>query len=355
MNKVMIESATYRDCQPAVEKAFDLFPLDIEGKSVLIKPNALRGSTPEQGVTTHPSVLQAVVDKVISMKPSRLIVGDNCGMVSYGANEETFDLTGLKEASRGHYQNIGTEGVEFPMKAGKFSAVNISKEVMDADVVISVPKFKTHGLTVMSGAIKNNFGYVLGAQKAELHYESGDPGKFAEFIVDIFNIRPPDLMIMDGVLCMEGNGPASTELRFVGKIIAADNAVAMDATVSRIMGLEPLAVPVIRYAVEKGLGSADVENIEIIGELKPIPEYRLPPNVNPKAKTTEEFNQFLRSRFTVRPTVNEEFCTACGTCVDQCPADALEMGDMVPIVDKSACIACFCCQEMCPEAAIELK
>ena len=113
MSKVMIHPATYDNVREAVDRAFELFPLELRGKRVLIKPNVLRASEAKEGIVTNPAVLRAVVEKVETMKPASIVVGDNPGLFGYGANEESFRKTGLMEAAKGHYQNIGerfTEG-----------------------------------------------------------------------------------------------------------------------------------------------------------------------------------------------------------------------------------------------------
>ena len=90
MSKVMIHPATYESVRPAVDRAFELFPLKLQGKRVLIKPNVLRASEASEGIVTHPAVLRAVVDKVETLGPAAIVVGDNPGLFSYGANEESF-------------------------------------------------------------------------------------------------------------------------------------------------------------------------------------------------------------------------------------------------------------------------
>ncbi|MFW5637046.1 MAG: DUF362 domain-containing protein, partial [Thermodesulfobacteriota bacterium] len=85
MPTVMIRSADYDTDREAVDEAFALFPLELAGKRVLIKPNVLRASAAEEGIVTHPTLLKAVVDKVAGMNPASLIVGDNPGMFNYGA------------------------------------------------------------------------------------------------------------------------------------------------------------------------------------------------------------------------------------------------------------------------------
>jgi Pyruvate/2-oxoacid:ferredoxin oxidoreductase delta subunit len=227
---------------------------------------------------------------------------------------------------------------------------------MDADIVISLPKFKTHGLTVITGAIKNSFGILPGAQKAHLHKESGGPERFQELLVDVFRLRVPDLFIMDAVVGMEGNGPASPDLRDIGLILASDNAVAMDAVMATMMGLEPGRLRILQKAKEVGLGVFDLGAIEVIGELKPLPDFKLPPFSGEVLLKNEAIQTLIRDRVSMRPQADGELCTGCGTCIDQCTVSALSMSDEnLPVVDADTCISCFCCQELCPEKAITLR
>lgn len=355
MSKVMIHPATYEGTHEAVERAFEIFPLKVEGKKVLIKPNVLRASEAREGIVTHPAVLRSVVEKVQAMGPLSIVVGDNPGVFCYGANEESFKKTGLLEASGPHYRNIGDDSVEVKFNAEFTDKVSISRALIEADIVISLPKFKTHGLTVLTGAIKNSYGYLPGAQKARLHKVAGSAVRFHEVIVDVFLLRVPDLFIMDAVVGMEGNGPASPDLREIGLILASDNGVALDATVARMMGIEPGLLRFLRKAQEKGLGEYDIDSIEVIGQLTRLPDFRLPPLGGEAILQNEPMQEFLHSRMIMRPKVNTDWCTSCGACVNQCPVSALSMGDRIPEVDAYKCIACFCCQEICPKRAIALS
>ncbi len=355
MSKVMIHPATYENVHQAVERAFELFPLDLKGKTVLIKPNVLRSTLAEEGVVTHPAVLRAVVEKVESMGPSSIVVGDNPGLMSYGANEESFRKTGLMEAAGKYYQNIGNDSLKVDFNPEYMPQVSLSRIVHDADVIISLPKFKTHGLTVLTGAIKNSYGILPGAQKAKLHKAAGSPERFHEMVVDVFRLRVPDLFIMDAVVGMEGNGPASPDLRDIGLILASDNAVAMDAVVAKMMGCEPGVLRFLQKAKEMGLGDYDLNTIEIDGKLEPIPDFKLPPLSGEAILNNEPIQALLHSRTLLRPQVDPELCTGCQTCIDQCPVSALSMGEQFPEVDPDICITCFCCQEVCPEKAIALR
>ncbi len=355
MNKVMIHPGNYDNCREAIDRAFELFPVTVKSKKVLVKPNALRASDPEQCIITHPAVVRAVVEKLEELDPKEIIVGDNPGMMSYGANEKTFRQGGLMEAAKGHYQNIGTDVLEVDFPSELIDRVSISSAVLEADVVISLPKFKTHGLTIITGVIKNSFGFIPGAQKANLHRIAGNAFCFSQLIVDVFRLRVPDLCIVDAVVGMEGNGPASKELREIGCILASDNGVALDATIARMMTLEPRVVPFLERAKQLGLGDYDLSSIEILGDLAPIPDFKVPPIVGKTAEVIALQGEFFSSRIHLRPKTDKDLCTACGTCIDQCPVTALSMKNDLPVVDVEGCIACFCCQEMCPEMAIKLS
>ena len=352
MPKVMIHPSSYETIREAVDRAFDLFPLEIRGRKVLIKPNVLRISEAKEGIVTHPSMLRAVVDKVESLAPASMVVGDNPGLFNYGDNENSFAKTGLMEAARGYYRNIGIDSLKVDFNPDFMPVVSVPRVVLEADIIISLPKFKTHGLTVITGAIKNCYGYLPGAQKAMLHKAAGSPERFHEMLVDVFRLRVPDLFLVDAVVGMEGNGPASPELREIGLVLASDNAVALDSVIATMMGCDPARLRFLRKAKEVGLGDYDIKGIEVIGELKPIPDFKLPPL---SGEGLSHLKELIDARIVLRPQVDPDLCTGCGTCVDQCPVSALSMGESVPEADPGICITCFCCQEMCPEKAIMLK
>ena len=357
MSKVMIHPATYQAVPQALDRVFELFPLELRGKKVFISPNVLRASEAREGIVTHPAVLRAVVEKVETMGPSSIVVGDNPGLHGYGANEECFRKTGLMEAAKGYYQNIGNDARKLDFNPDFMPEVSVSTAILEADIVISLPKFKTHGLTVITGAIKNSYGFLPGAQKAKLHRAAGCAERFHEMLVDVFRLRVPDLFIVDAVVGMEGNGPAGPDLREIGLILASDNGVAMDAVIATMMGLDPGQLRSLQRAKEVGLGEYDLSAIEVIGELKPLPDFKLPPLHGEGNLQDPNLQDLLHSRTVLRPHADEGLCTGCGTCVDQCPVSALSLneGDRLPEVDDDTCITCFCCQEICPEKAIVLK
>jgi len=351
----MIHPATYERLDEAVDRAFELFPLEFHAKKVLIKPNVLRASEAGEGIVTHPAVLRSVVEKIEAMGAASIVVGDNPGVMGYGANEKCFKKTGLMEAAKGYYQNIGNDSQEVDFNPNFMPIVGLSRMVLEADIIISLPKFKTHGLTVITGAIKNSYGFLPGAQKARLHRAAASPERFHEMLVDVFRLRVPDLFLVDAVVGMEGNGPVSPDLRDIGLILASDNAVAMDAVIATMMGCEPGRLRFLQKAKEVGLGDYDLNTIEVIGELKPLLDFKLPPLGGERDFHNKNIQEALRSRAILRPQADPKLCTGCGTCVEQCPVSALSMSDQLPQVDATLCITCFCCQEICPEKAMTLK
>ena len=355
MHRVMIYPASYENCREAVDRAFELFPQDISGKKIVIKPNVLRTSTAEEHIVTNPALLRAVVDKVEEMSPAEIVVGDNPGLFNYGDNENSFEMTGLMAAAKGYYKNLGNTPQHLPFHPDFMAEVGVSKEIMDADILISLPKFKTHGLTVMTGAIKNSYGILPGAQKARLHQIAGTPERFHEVIVEVFRLRVPDLFIMDAVVGMEGNGPASPELREIGLILASNNAVALDGVVARMMGVEPGHLRFLRKAKAMGLGDFAADMVEIDGEMRILPDFKLPPLGGEAITGNPAIGELMNARSRVRPQADPELCTACGSCIDHCPVSALAMRGNIPVVDAEICITCFCCQEICPEKAMSLK
>jgi uncharacterized protein (DUF362 family)/NAD-dependent dihydropyrimidine dehydrogenase PreA subunit len=355
MSRVLINPAEYESMRQAVDRAFELFPLDIRGKSVLIKPNVLRASEAKEGIATHPAVLRAVVEKVEAGGPASIVVGDNPGIFSYGANEDAFIKTGLMEAAKGYYRNIGNDLQKVDFNPEFMPTVGVSTAVMDADLIISLPRFKTHGLTVITGAIKNSYGILPGAQKAKLHRIAGNAERFHEILVDVFRLRVPDLFIVDAVVGMEGNGPASPDLRHIGLLLASDNAVALDAVIAVMMGVEPALLGFLRKARQVGLGDYELSTIDVIGELKRLPDFKLPPLSGEANLGDARIQKLVHGKTVLRPQADPLLCTGCGTCVSQCPVSALTINDRFPEVNEGTCVRCFCCQEICPEKAIVLK
>ncbi|MBI9074845.1 MAG: DUF362 domain-containing protein [Desulfatibacillum sp.] len=354
--RVMLFDASYEDgsLQGVMDEIFRQFPLDLNGKKVLVKPNILAGEPPEKGVTTHPAVVKAVVEK-LKAEGALVMVGDNPGVFGYGKSVKAADTAQISQAAGDSFVHLGQHPVKTKLPSKDIPHVMISRDVLEADLVINLPKLKTHGLTFYTGAIKNTFGYVVGGDKMRVHSQAVTPKRFAQALVDIFSVRPPDLTIMDAVIAMEGNGPHHGNLRNVGKILASSNAVCLDAVAVTMIGKDPKSVLHLNIAAEKGLGTLDLDRISLNREITPIPDFKMPVTFVPGIAGMV-LNRFLARWINCLPQIDQDKCKQCGLCVKHCPTQAMTMQKKsYPSADKNICINCYCCQEMCPEDAIALK
>jgi uncharacterized protein (DUF362 family)/NAD-dependent dihydropyrimidine dehydrogenase PreA subunit len=354
MTRVLILDAAYDETMDrAVAKVLAEFPMDWQGKNVLVKPNILAPHPPEAGVTTHPGMVSAVVRQLME-KGARVTVGDNPGMGGYGRAEKTARTCGLMDASLGCYVNIGKNPVRHNLVSKFTDHVTISGEVLEADIVVNLPKLKTHGLTYITGAIKNTFGYVVGGEKMRMHSSAVTARKFAALLLDIYRIRPPDLSIMDAVVAMEGNGPSNGTLRTIGKVLASDNAVSLDAVAVALIGQKLKAIPLVDMAGKQGLGETDLSRLELNAPVEAVRDFKLPSTFVPGI-TGILLNRILSRRISCAPEILHEKCKACGVCIQHCPVQAMRMCGDFPEPDLDLCIRCYCCQEMCPQDAIVLS
>ncbi len=336
-----------------VEEIFTLFPRRRKDKTVLLKPNILGPHPPQKAVTTHPALVRAVI-RALRDQGARIMVGDNPGMGGYGRSQKAARECGLLECAGECYLNLGLHPVRKEVRSRFFREVTISREVLEADEVINLPKLKTHSLTVLTGAVKNTFGYVVGADKMRVHASCPSPGQFAEGLVDICQIRPPEMNIMDAVLAMEGNGPSNGKPVFLGKILASDNAVTLDAAAVHMLGQKPLSVPHLDVAARRGLGETDPGKMSIRGRLVRVKGFRFPRTFVPGLAGIV-LNRYLSRWANCLPEIVPSRCTACGICAAHCPVKAMGLTRQGPVLNEKECISCYCCQEMCPENAIRLS
>ena len=351
--KVMIRAARYDAVAGALEELIDAFPLRWKGARVLIKPNVLGPWPAGAGVTTHPSVVAALVRALAARGARQVMVGDNPGLRGYAENELCFRTCGLMAAAGKHYVNMGKSPVKVKFNSRYAGEVTVSKEVLDCDILVSVPKFKTHALTMITGAVKNTYGYIVGAEKALLHAAATSPEKFSEAVVDVYAVRPPDFSIMDAVVCMEGKGPSGGALREVGKLIASDNAVCLDAVMCAMMGVKPEEIPMLRIARERGLGETDLSKIAVDGPLEVISDFSMPGTFT-ASLFGYVIHRFVFPHLRTKPRFNMRRCTRCKACYELCPVRAIAWDDG-PALSPEKCISCFCCMESCPSNAVDLR
>ena len=328
-----------------------------KGNRVLVKPNMLSARHPDEGVTTHPAVVRALVE-LVQEEGAEVVIGDSPG----GTNRDLahfWDVCGYSEVSKitgAPLISLDREILEVEVADGViYKKLHLSRSVMEVDALITVPKLKTHSLTLLTGAVKNLVGVIPGGGKLDLHRRCPRPDDLGEAVVDVLSLVRPKLALMDAVVGMEGNGPVSDKLRDIGVILAGRDSVALDTVAQAMIRLKPFDVPTTRAAAQRKMGTSDLRRIEIMGQpLEVIEDFLLPSNAVVR-RIPRPILSLIARQIMVRPRANADKCTNCGVCMNSCPVDAVYIRERPVRIDYKKCILCLCCYELCPENAMDLK
>ncbi|MFH1863029.1 MAG: DUF362 domain-containing protein [bacterium] len=323
------------------------------GDMVLLKPNMLSAKSPESCVTTHPEVITAVGELVLDCR-GKIVLGDSpAGMVKNLRRH--WEKTGIWEAA----QRLGIQPVSFEdCGIRSFTSpeghIGIARTALETDVIINLPKLKTHQLTKQTGAVKNMFGTVPGFRKGDMHSRAPNALRFARFVVAVYQQVTPALTIMDAVTAMEGNGPSAGPPRQVNALLVAEDGLVLDYWAAKLINMDAAELPIFKAAVEAGLWDAQAPAPLWRGEdpqSLQVADFK-PPDSSRIEKLPPFVVENLRKLIWVRPRVEPKLCSACGLCVDNCPEGAMKFHNGVPQIDYQRCIKCNCCDEICPELAI---
>lgn len=348
----------------SIENIGGLSPYIKPGERVLLKVNLLMKKTPEEATTTHPVFVQAMADILHEYGASVLIGDSPGGPFSELLLKGQYKAAGLMEAAEksGATLNYNTNQMQVANPKGKYLKKLIVTEMLrDVDKVISLSKLKTHGMARMTGAVKNLFGTIPGALKAEYHLNMPDGNDFANALIDICLYANPVLSFMDGIIGMEGNGPSSGTPRKIGAVLASSSPFALDMAAAKIIHVGPESVPTLKNSIQRGLCPSSLSEITLVGD--PIgqfiiTDFKAPQvtNINPyKGKIPRFMEAFVNHNLQPRPVFLHDSCIGCGDCDKNCPPNAIKMENHRPSVDLDKCIRCFCCQELCPKHAIKIK
>ena len=320
------------------------------GMKVLVKPNLLSARPPEDAVDTHPEVVRAVVRLVKSAKGVP-VVGDSPG--GYYKNiDKVFEASGMKKMAA----EEDVELVRFTTSR-LIEGFPIARRVFESDLVISVPKFKTHCLTILTAAIKNMYGTMTGLHKTVCHSKAPKEEDFAKVVAKIYSVSRPHLSIVDGITAMEGDGPSAGRQRSMNLIMAGTDAVAIDSCLAKIVGLEPLDILVTKEAYNMKLGEADLSKIEILGDsIKnfAVEDFKLSQTTLLKY-VPKSIARGVASIIRFKPYIDANICARCNLCKITCPVNCIEIERDYCSVDYKKCIRCLCCHEVCPYKAISIK
>lgn len=358
----IVRCSDYLNVKSAVKESLNLIGglenIISPGNRVLLKPNVLAIRPPEDAVTTHPAVVSTMCE-LVSEVGGIPIIGDGSGIVKPGSTttSQAFKVSGIENIASGcgakliNFETYGYAEVDVP-GARQFPCLHISKAVLEADVIISLPKLKTHELTLYTGAVKNFFGAIPQKNRKQAHFLE-DRNCFGEAVVDIYSIVKPHLAVMDGVVGMEGNGPSNGTPIFAGVIMASYDCVALDIVVSELIGIDPLKVPTNKAALSRGFGT---EHPEIVGI--PLEEVKVrfkSPEGGITAMIPPFLMRILRRQLNVKPFINTSKCAFCKACILNCSAHAIEEIGRSLKINEEKCIQCYCCRELCPKDAVGMK
>ncbi len=326
------------------------------GEKVLLKPNLLTDAAPERGIDTHPEVVRAVI-RLLRPVTKHIICGDSPSV--WGEKKDigrVYEVSGIKKV-------CAEEGVElvYFSRSQLVKGYPLASWAFSCDRLINIPKFKTHGFTILTACLKNLFGLVVGMHKMKIHFDHPRAADLSRVIVDIYEARRPDLNIVDGITAMEGEGPGSAgTLKHMELIAAGGNGVCVDMVLAHLMRQDIFVIPTNKEAVRRGLGPGRLDDINILGGL--LSDFTAASFKLPKASILARLprmpgalSRLLTAFLSLKPYVETSRCRLCGLCAKSCPAGAIRLDAGGVRFRRSRCILCFCCQEVCPHGAIDVR
>ncbi|MDY6826071.1 MAG: DUF362 domain-containing protein [Bacillota bacterium] len=330
------------------------------GQKVLIKPNLLAAVPPAEAVTTHPLIVQVLVE-MIQEAGGKVFIGDSPGN---DGQELAHRVSGLDEVMKktGAEMLIFEKIQEVESTISGLKTLPLAAELDEVDLVINVGKLKTHSLTGMTGAVKNLFGCVVGGNKKRFHLEHPLPFDFSRLLLGVSLAVKPAFSVLDAVVGMEGPGPRRGKPRQLGLLMGSPSPVALDTVAAEVLGFSPDQVTTVAAARALKLTGAEQADIDLVGlsiEEAKVADFDRGPAATGKLSWLVALFPvaILRNIFYARrpyPLVNRERCTGCGICREACPTQLIRITDGKASIEHYECIRCYCCHELCPQGAIML-
>jgi uncharacterized protein (DUF362 family) len=274
----------------ALVEAFTELGLAPSGRTAVVKPNIVIGAKPRTGIVTHPAVVEAVVRVLRSRGFGEITIADGPGVGLDPA--QVFETSGYAAlAARLGTRLVCFNDVERRERSWKYGTIGVPAMLEDADCYVNVPKLKTHGYTTVTLSIKNHKG-MLSEEDKKRDHQLGlhDP------LVQQAKLRPPDVVVLDGIVGVEGDGPLHGRAVRAGVLAVSANMLELDAAAARLAGFDPREIKHLRIAEAEGLGTLDPE---VIGR---APSRRLEP-------ANEQYGRVMN-------IYSWRDCTACSMCID---------------------------------------
>lgn len=337
----------------------ELIPLN---SKVLLKPNFLSAAEKGSPIITHYAVFEAVV-RIVKEYSDNISFGDSPGQDDTLKAAEKSGILEVAQKYGVKFEDFNKDSVHCELKKPlMYKYWNVAKAAYEADVIITLPKLKTHAMMYYTGAVKNQFGCVPGGQKAEWHTKLPDSESFGKMLLDLNTVVKTSFAILDGIVAMEGNGPRNGTPKQMNTLIMGKSLTAVDSTAVRLIGYEDvLAVPILKVAQQTSWGTVMPDEIEVLGETindMKCEDFKLSRNAKVINFLTPGLTKLVSSLTAPDPVLVEEKCIGCRKCDEACPEKSKVItfvkrnSRSVPEWNYSKCIRCFCCQELCPKGAI---
>lgn len=330
------------------------------GLKVLLKPNLLAAHRPERAATTHPALIAAIIEWLRDRGVDDITIADSPGGIYKPGNlKALYEACGYQTLAGIAKLNFDTGYKAVPCPDGFVNrSFNIINPVFGADYIINVAKLKTHGLTTVTGGIKNLFGVIPGLQKPELHFKYQDIRDFCRMLLELTQLIQPQVTVIDAVDTMEGNGPLNGRVRHMGLTLASRDVYSQDYMAAYLCGISAETVPYLCLAVSLGL--IDPGSINAVGhEAAPAdPPYILPESVNKggnRGFLLRSLGELVELLYRAVPSIDAGKCAGCGKCAESCPMKIIKIENRKAGMSIRHCISCFCCQEMCPFDAVRVR
>ena len=251
------------------------------GDRVLLKPNLLTASRPSKECTTRKEIVYCLAQMVQEVG-GRPFLGDS---PAFGSARGVAKANGyLPLCQELDLPIIDFKGDRYNIDNPNFQHLRLSKEAMSADVVINLPKVKSHTQLTLTMGVKNLFGCVPGKMKAWWHMEAGkDVARFGEMLVETAKAIGPNLTIIDGIIGHEGNGPSGGEPRHLGILGASADVFALDLAIATVLNVQPELIPTLSAQARLGL-AADLAIIDFPEQSPPdlaVRDWKLPEALMP--------------------------------------------------------------------------
>lgn len=343
-----------KEVDNAIRKSLKQIGFKINPKSrILIKPNLVSPNTPEQHSITHYTFVDSLCRYFLE-KDCEITIGESSAFYIKGYTKSAYHTSKIYDiAQKYSIPLIAFEDekiISIPKKNLKFlKSFYLPKIINDFDLIVDVPKIKTHALMRFTGAVKNLYGIVPGGYKQILHLETKNINDMAEIFLDLYeNLKPKILSVADAVIGLDGGPSATGKPRKIGYVFASINPIALDIVACQAIGYSPKDIPTITMAEKRNL--INLNDIKQIGKFNKIKFEKLQkgPILDIKKKSL-----FVTKTYAI-PKANYK-CIHCGKCVLNCPVNAISIQGKKWVLDKEKCISCYSCVPVCPVRAINLK